>query len=53
MFIKVGDPNPITIVESVDIDDEITKKSFKKVIKSVKDIQKVIPARPKKESEKK
>ena len=53
MFIKIGDPNPITIVDPVDVNDESTKKVFKKAIKTVKDSQKVVPAPVKKESEKK
>lgn len=53
MFIKVGDLNPITIVDPVDVDDKSTKKIFKKTIKNIKDSQKVIPAQEKKESEKK
>ena len=53
MFIKVGDPNPITIVDPVDqIDNETTRMSLKKVIKAVKEkFQKTIPAPVKKESE--
>jgi hypothetical protein len=53
MFIKVGDPNPITIVDPVDqIDDETTRTSLKKVIKAIKEkVQKVIPTQIKKESE--
>lgn len=36
MFIKIGDAHPITIVNPVDIDDETTKQTLKKTIKSVK-----------------
>jgi hypothetical protein len=53
MFTKVGDLNPITIVDPVDIDNEITKKSLKKIIKTVKEAQKIIVPAQKKESEKK
>jgi len=55
MFIKIGDPNPITIVDPIDqIDSEATRASLKKVIKAVKDKQqKENPAPIKKESEKK
>lgn len=53
-FIKVGDLNPITIVDPLDqIDTETVKTSLKKAIKTVKDKQKEIPAPVKKESEKK
>ena len=55
MFIKIGDPSPVTIVDPIDqIDNEATRTSLKKVIKAVKDKQqKEIPAQIKKESEKK
>lgn len=54
MFIKVGDLNPITIVDPADqIDNEATKVSLKRTIKAVKDKQKEVPAQIKKESEKK
>lgn len=54
MFTKIGDLNPITIVDAVDqIDDTATRASLKKVIKAVKgkQPQKEIPAQIKKESE--
>lgn len=41
MFIKIGDANPIlSIIDSPDqLDDDLTKASLKKVIKSVKNKQ--------------
>lgn len=38
MFIKIGDNNPITIVNPADIDDAETKKSLNKTVKSIKNI---------------
>lgn len=54
MFKKFGDLNPISIIDPIDVDNESTKKSLKKAIKTVKDTQEkkqVIPAPIKKESE--
>jgi hypothetical protein len=54
MFKKFGDPNPITIIDPIDVDNESTKKSLKKTIKNVKDSQEkkqIIPTPIKKESE--
>ena len=53
MFTKIGDLNPITIVDAVDqLDDTATRAAIKKVIKAVKNkSQKEIPAQIKKESE--
>ena len=54
MFVKIGEPSPITIVEQIDqINDETTRTSLKKAIKAIKEKQKVIPAQINKESEKK
>ena len=39
MLKKFGDLNPITIIDPVDVSTASTKKSLKKAIKSVKDIQ--------------
>lgn len=46
MFIKCGDPNPITVIDPVDVDSESTKKSLKKTIKAVKDLEEKIVAAP-------
>jgi hypothetical protein len=37
MLLKFGDPTPITVIKPTDIDDENTKKSLKKAIKTVKE----------------
>lgn len=36
MFKKFGDINPITVIKPIDVDNESTKKSLNKLIKSVK-----------------
>ena len=40
MFVKIGDPQPITsIVVPCDIDNDSTKKALKQTIKVVKDAE--------------
>jgi hypothetical protein len=52
MFVKVGDPNPITtIIVAGEINDEETAASLKAVIKSVKGKQKKAATKAKKEAE--
>ena len=46
MFTKRGDSNPITIIDPIDVDNESTKKSLKKTIKAVKDLEEKIVAAP-------
>jgi len=54
MFNKVGDLNPITVIDDLaDVDDKSTRRILKKTLKNVKNLQKTEIPTQIKESEKK